>query len=97
MASLMSTERLIMVIEGPQARSHNLKELLEFMDAPRVQIASPNDWRTQLGDRRLAALFLGDDLPEEQIDRLISDVAEVNPNAPIVYLSCDSVGGSAGA
>jgi hypothetical protein len=83
----MSVERLIMVIEGRQARGANLKELLEFMDAPRVQIASPEDWRTRLGKRRLAAIFLGDDLQQEQIDRLISDVGEVNPNAPIVLLS----------
>ena len=83
----MSVERLIMVIDGQGARGQNLKELLEFMDSPRVQIASPDDWRKRLGDRRLAAIFMGDDLPKDQIDRLMSDIAEVDPNAPIVLVS----------
>ncbi|MEQ9573993.1 MAG: hypothetical protein RLN77_00280 [Rhodospirillales bacterium] len=88
----MSVERLIMVIDGQGARGQNLKELLEFMDSPRVQIASPDDWRKRLGDRRLAAIFMGDDLPQEQIDRLMSDIAEVDPNAPIVMVTAGKGG-----
>ena len=93
----MSIERLIMVIDGQGARGQNLKELLEFMDSPRVQIASPEDWRQRLGDRRLAAIFMGDDLPREQIDRLMTDIAEVDPNAPIVMVSADPDGVPASA
>jgi hypothetical protein len=93
----MSVERLIMVIDGQGARGQNLKELLEFMDAPRVQIASPEDWRERLGDRRLAAIFMGDDLPADQIDRLMSDIAEVDPNAPIVLVSAGPEGAFDGA
>jgi DNA-binding NtrC family response regulator len=88
----MSVDRLIMVIDGQGARGQNLKELLEFMDAPRVQIASPEDWRKRLGDRRLAAIFMGDDLPQEQFDRLLSDIAEVDPTAPIVLVSAGPEG-----
>jgi len=85
-------ERLIMVIEGRESRGQNLKELIEFMDAPRVRIAAPENWRKRLGDCRLAAIFLGDDLEQDVIDGLITDVGEIDPNTPIVMVSADGVG-----
>jgi len=86
-----------MVIEGRQARGQNLKELLEFMDAPGVQVATPDDWRSCLGERRLAAIFLGDDLQPNQIDRLIADVGELDPNAPIVLVTENFIAGPSSA
>ncbi|NOX67765.1 MAG: hypothetical protein GXP15_01125 [Gammaproteobacteria bacterium] len=88
----MIGERLIMVIEGREARGQNLKELIEFMDAPRVRIAAPDNWLKRLGDCRLAAIFLGDDLEPDVIDGLITDVGEIDPNTPIVMVSADGVG-----
>lgn len=81
-----------MVINGSESRSRKLKELIEFMDAPRVQIAAPDDWRSRLGDSRLAAIFVGDDLEPGEIDRLINDVGELDPNTPIVMVSRDPSG-----
>jgi len=81
-----------MVIEGRESRGQNLKELIEFMDAPRVRIAAPENWRKRLGDCRLAAIFLGDDLEQDVIDGLITDVGEIDPNTPIVMVSADGVG-----
>ncbi len=89
----MIGERLIMVIEGSEARSQNLKELIEFMDAPRVRVSGPNNWRKRLGDCRLAAIFLGDDLEQDVIDQVIKDVGDVDPNTPIVMVSADEVSG----
>ena len=83
----MMTERLIMVIDGREARGQNLKELIEFMDAPRVRIAAPDNWRKRLGEHRLAAVFLGDDLDRDVIDQVITDIGEVDPNTPIVMVS----------
>lgn len=88
----MIGERLIMVIEGRESRGQNLKELIEFMDAPRVRIAAPENWRKRLGDCRLAAIFLGDDLEQDVIDGLITDVGEIDPNTPIVMVSADGAG-----
>ncbi len=88
----MSTERLIMVIEGSEARGQNIKELIEFMDAPRVRVAAPDNWRNRLGDCRLAAIFLGDDLEPDVINRLIGDVGNVDPNTPIVMISANETG-----
>jgi hypothetical protein len=88
----VNAERLIMVIEGSEARGQNLKELIEFMDAPRVRVAAPENWRKRLGDCRLAAIFLGDDLEPDVIDRLIGDVGKVDPNTPIVMVSADAAG-----
>ena len=91
-ADVMMGERLIMVIEGSEARGQNLKELMEFMDAPKVRLSGPNNWRKRLGDCRLAAIFLGDDLKQDVIDQVILDVGEFDPNTPIVMVSAGEVG-----
>lgn len=93
---ILSTEALIMVIDGGDARGRNLKELLEFMDAPRVAVADPANWRERLGGRRLAAIFIGDDLPQTEFDRLIREVGEFDPNTPIVRVSGDERAGAGG-
>ena len=80
-------DRLIMVIDEARAAAENLKELIEFMDVPRVQISAPEDWRSKLGNRRLAAVFLGKDLAEHQISQLMDDIGEVDPNVPIVMVN----------
>lgn len=79
-------DRLIMVIDSAGAPAQNLKELIEFMDVPRVQISAPDNWQSKLGDRRLAAIFLGRDLSKDQIKRLMRDISEVDPNVPIVMV-----------
>ena len=86
----MTTEPLIMVIDGPASRGADLKELIEFMDAPRVRIANCDEWRKKLGDRRLAAVFVGDDLERGDVDRLIREVGELDPNTPIVRVSAST-------
>jgi hypothetical protein len=92
-ANSMSTrERLIVVIDPEDSRARNLKELIEFMDAPAVRVASPRNWRSQIGEHRLAAVFLGEDIPKKELDLLIADVGEYDPNVSIVL-----VGGEASA
>lgn len=85
----MRPEPLIIVIDGARSRGHNIKELIEFMDVPRVQVASADSWREQIGDRRLAAIFVGDDLEEDELDRMIDEVGAYDPNTPIVRVSGD--------
>lgn len=86
---LMTTDPLIMVIEGAEARGRNIKELIEFMDVPRVRIARVETWREKLGDRRLAAIFVGDDLEAEALEQIIRDVGDLDPNTAIVRVSRD--------
>ena len=80
-------DRLIMVIDDARIPAENLKELIEFMDVPRVQISAPKEWRSKLGNRRLAAVFLGKDLAEHQIVQLMDDIGELDPNVPIVMVN----------
>ncbi len=80
----MSPEPVILVIDGGEARAQDLKASIEFMDAPRVSVVGPNDWRARLGNRRLAAIFVGDDLDQDALDRVIREVGEFDPNTPIV-------------
>jgi DNA-binding NtrC family response regulator len=81
-----SSGLLFMIVDDTPERAENLKELIEFMDVPQVEVAAPDNWRSDIGNRRLAAVFLSDDLDNERLRRLISDVGEHDPNVPIVLL-----------
>jgi DNA-binding NtrC family response regulator len=82
-----SSGLLFMIVDDTRDRAENLKELIEFMDVPEVEVAAPETWRSGIGERRLAAVFLSDDLDRERLRRLISDVGEHDPNVPIVLLN----------
>lgn len=83
---MISDNRLIMVIDGANHCGLQLKELIEFMDEPEVCVAGPDDWLAQIGDHRLAAVFLGRDIPKDDFDHLIEDIGELDPNIPIVLI-----------
>ena len=78
---------VILVINRTKAEAENLKELIEFMDTPNVRTAVPADWRGELGDQRLEALFVGPDLSPEEVDALLVDIGELDPNVPIVMMN----------
>lgn len=86
---MSSAENMIVVVNRPGAAAENLRELIEFMDAPHVCTATPNHWREQIGDSRLEAVFVGPDLSDKDIRRLLSDIADLDPNIPIVMISED--------
>jgi DNA-binding NtrC family response regulator len=84
---MSSSALLFMIVDDAVDRAENLKELIEFMDVPQVQVVAPENWRDGIGDRRLAAVFLSNDLEESRLRRLISDVGEHDPNVPIVLVN----------
>lgn len=77
---------LFIIVDDVPERAHRLKSLIEFMDVPQVQIAAPETWRSGVGDRRLAAVFLSRDLEQERIHNVIADLGEHDPNVPIVLV-----------
>ena len=84
----MSTaNRVIMVLDESEDRSHKLKSLIEFMDAPSVRTADPANWDANLEDERLAAVFVPRDLAEDRIRTLLEDIGRVDPNIPIVLVA----------
>ena len=82
----------IVVIDRSRERAASLKELIEFMDAPRVTVVSPDDWSRDLRELRLAAVFISSRLTKDQQRRVIHDVGEVDRNVPIVLVR-DEQGG----
>ena len=82
-----SSERLILVIDADDDRARKLKELIEFMDAPAVRVAAPDNWQSRIDDRGLAAVFVGNKLPNKKLDRLIGDIGKLDPNVAIVLVS----------
>jgi len=84
---MSAEDRLIMVIDQSVDRAQNLKELIEFMDAPDVCTATPRNWQSRLGEHRLAAVFLSEELPRQDMGRIIDNVGKIDPNVPIVLVN----------
>ena len=84
-----NADSLIMVVNRAGAAAENLKELIEFMDAPNVCTATPVKWQQQIGDSRLEAVFIGPDLSDKDIRALVDDIGELDPNIPIVMITED--------
>lgn len=78
-----------MVVNRAGTAADNLKELIEFMDAPDVRTSTPAEWRQQIGDSRLEAVFIGPDLSDKDIRKLVDDIGQLDPNIPIVMISED--------
>jgi len=84
---LSSTDSVIVVVNRPGAAANNLKELIEFMDAPNVCTATPSGWQQQLGGSRLEAVFIGPDLSDSDVRTLVDDIGKFDPNVPIVMIT----------
>ncbi|MDJ0812360.1 MAG: hypothetical protein QNJ23_01415 [Woeseiaceae bacterium] len=54
------------------------------MDTPRVCAARLSNWRESLDGQRLEAMFVGPDLTSDEVDTLVSEVGEYDPNVSIV-------------
>ena len=83
---------MILVVNDGVEQAQNLKSLIEFMDTPDVMTARPGDWRECVGDRTIDALFVGADLSPTVVDELLTDIATIDPNIPIVMLTPGDVG-----
>jgi DNA-binding NtrC family response regulator len=84
---LQCRDKTILVVDPSRAVAEHVKELIEFMDSPRVVTALPDDWQARLGDNRLEALFVGPDLSDTDVRKLLSDLAQFDPNVPVVMMS----------
>ena len=83
----MSTgSRAILILGEDRIVSENLKELVEFMDAPNVITAMPDDWKSRLGDARLEAMFVNPELSSETVSGVLRELSEIDPNVSIVMV-----------
>lgn len=87
----MASGGMIIVIYRATGEAQNIKELIEFMDAPEVRTATPSDWQETVGGHRLDAVFLGLDLTESDVRNVVGGVAKVDRNIPIVMLQDSQV------
>ncbi|MDX1515261.1 MAG: hypothetical protein R3288_00400 [Woeseiaceae bacterium] len=83
---MAGNDRTILVVDRDPTLAENLKGLIEFMDTPSVETAVPADWRERLGERRLEALFVGPDLADDDVEQLLGDLAQFDPNVPVVVI-----------
>jgi DNA-binding NtrC family response regulator len=82
-----NADGMIMVVNRATAAADNLKELIEFMDAPNVCTATPAKWQQQIGGSRLEAVFIGPDLTDQDVRALVDDIGKLDPNIPIVMIT----------
>ena len=82
-----TADSMIIVVNKTASAAENLKELIEFMDAPHVCTATPAGWRDELGEHRLEAVFVGPDLDDKDIHALVDDIGQLDPNIPIVMIT----------
>lgn len=82
-----NADSMIMVINRAALAAENLKELIEFMDAPHVCTATPSGWQEAVGGQRLEAVFIGPDLDDKDIHSLVDDIGKLDPNIPIVMIT----------
>ena len=84
---MTTADRVILVIDERSERATPLKEMIEFMDAPEVRITIPEEWKNALGQQRPAAIFLTDAVSEVKVNCILDELAEIDPNVPVVLLS----------
>jgi hypothetical protein len=77
----------MMLISQGEAVSHEIKKLIEFMDAPSVCAATPSDWQERVGDARLEAVFVCPDLGEVETRAVVEAIGQRDPNIPIVIVA----------
>ena len=83
---MASRNSIIMVVNDSIDDARNIKELIEFMDVPEVCTSTPAKWRSNVGENRLDAVFVGPDLSDADVRSVLGDVGDYNPNTPIVML-----------
>ena len=79
-----------MVVNAGAAAADNLKELIEFMDAPEVRVATPSQWREVAEETRVEAVFLGPDLGDDEVRKLLTGIGDLDPSIPIVMLDAEA-------
>ena len=88
----MSREDFVILVVGRSGQdAENLKRLIEFMDTPRVCAAKISNWRESLDGLRLEAMFVGPDLTSDEVDTLVAEVGEFDPNVSIVLPETEKV------
>ena len=86
---MSSIDSMIMVVNRSGLAADNLKELIEFMDAPHVCTATPKKWQEQVGDSRVEAVFIGPDLSDRDIRGVVTEIGQLDPNIPVVVITED--------
>lgn len=81
---------MMMLISQGEEIAQEIKNLIEFMDAPSVCAATPSDWQQRIGDARLEAVFVCPDLSDDDTRDVVEAIGARDPNIPIVIVAEES-------
>lgn len=84
---MKNTDGMIMVVNRVLDEANKLTRLIQFMDVNNVCAAEPERWQKKIGDKRLEAVFVGADLTDQDVDKLLLEVSQIDPNVPVVMMS----------
>lgn len=83
-------DNIILVVDRSEHDAADLQRLIQFMDSPNVAVVSPEKWKSEIGARRVEAVFVGTELDDKEIHAVVREVGELDPNIPVVLLSEES-------
>jgi len=78
---------LIFVFAESADVAQDMRNLLEFMDTHRVEIANPDNWQDQLDGRALSAVFLAPDVADETREVLIDEIGRLDASISVVVVN----------
>ncbi len=80
----------IVILHEDAGAAGRLADLVCFMDAPSALVSSVANWRRDLGDARLAALFLSAGLGDRAIADACDALAACDRNVPVVLCGAET-------
>ncbi len=83
-------DSMILVVNRASQEAEKLRHLIEFMDVINVCSAAPGDWRRKIGEKRPETIFVGADLTDSDVNDLLTEVGELDPNVPVVMMNQSS-------
>ena len=81
---------LIFVFAESTEMAQDIRNLLEFMDTHRVEIAEADAWQEQLNGRALSAVFFAPDVPDETRELLLDDIGRLDADISVVVVNTPS-------
>ena len=81
---MTAADPIILVIDSVEERVVGLREIIDITAYPQVRFARPDNWRTQVKDDRLAAVFVAEAGNRQDVNELLCEIAEYDPTVPVV-------------
>lgn len=84
---------VILIVDDDAQSATKLREMIEFLDSPAVEVADFEHWQKTSSQLRLAALFIGTSISEARVELITEQLHNSHPDVPVVVLEPEAVNG----